>query len=120
MREEFAEYGAQLLGISVDGVWCHSAFSQARHIHFPLLSDFEPKGQVSRRYGAYVEREGISARALFVIDGTGMIRWSYLSPINVNPGADGILAALEELTAGTQKPARATKEKESPISTTAR
>jgi len=120
VREEFAEYGAQLLGISVDGVWCHAAFTQARNLHFPLLSDFEPKGQVSRRYGAYVEREGISARALFVIDGTGLIRWSYLSPINVNPGADGILAALEKLTAGSEKPARATKQRDIPISSTAR
>jgi peroxiredoxin len=100
MREEFAEYGAQLFGISVDGVWCHRAFMEARNIHFPLLSDFHPHGEVSRRYGAFMENEGTSARALFVIDGTGMIRWSYLSPVGVNPGADGIFAALEELTAG--------------------
>ena len=100
MREEFAEYGAQLFGISVDGVWCHRAFMEARNIHFPLLSDFHPHGEVSRRYGAFMENEGTSARALFVIDATGMIRWSYLSPVGVNPGADGIFAALEERTAG--------------------
>jgi peroxiredoxin len=104
LREEFAEYGAQVLGISVDGVWCHRAFMQARNIHFPLLSDFEPKGEVSRRYRAYVKGEGTSARALFVIDGAGIIRWSYLSPMGVNPGADGILAALERMTA-EDKPA---------------
>jgi peroxiredoxin len=102
MRDEFAEYGAQLLGISVDGVWCHRAFMQARNIHFPLLSDFHPKGEVSQRYGAYMENEGVSARALFVIDGTGVIRWSYLSPPNVNPGADGILSALDRITAGDE------------------
>ena len=67
-------------------------------MHFPLLADFEPKGAVSRQYGAYRERDGISERALFVIDANGVIRWSYLSPIGVNPGADGILAALEALT----------------------
>jgi peroxiredoxin len=120
VRGEFAEYGAQLLGISVDGVWCHRAFAEARKIHFPLLSDFEPKGQVSRRYGAYLEREGMSARALFVLDGNGVIRWSYLSPINVNPGADGILAALEKITAGPERPASATTEKQTPIGTSAR
>ena len=110
MREEFAQYGAQMLGISVDGVWCHRAFMEARNIRFPLLSDFHPKGEVSRRYGAYVENEGISARALFVIDGAGVIRWSYLSPIGVNPGADGIFAALDRITAGDETRSRRKRE----------
>ena len=100
MLEDFAEYDAQLLGISVDGVWCHKAFAENRNIHFPLLADFEPKGEVSRQYGAYDTKGGISKRALFVVDGNGVVRWSYLSPIDVNPGADGIFAALEELSAG--------------------
>ncbi|MFL5545487.1 MAG: redoxin domain-containing protein [Gemmatimonadaceae bacterium] len=106
MLEEFAEYGAQILGISVDGVWCHKAFAEARNIHFPLLADFEPKGEVSRRYGAYDRQNGFSSRALFVIDGAGDIRWSYLSPTDVNPGADGIFAALEKVTRGDQPAAR--------------
>jgi peroxiredoxin len=98
MKDVFHEYGAQLLGISVDGVWCHRAFSEARKLHFPLLADFEPKGAVSRSYGAYRETDGFSERALVVIDAQGIIRWSYKSPVGVNPGADGILAALDELT----------------------
>ena len=97
MREEFDEFGAQLVGISVDGVWCHAAFASARKLHFPLLSDFEPKGAVSQTYGAFRKGEGISERALFVLDADGVIRLSYLSPIGVNPGADGILKALESL-----------------------
>jgi peroxiredoxin len=99
MRDEFAEYDAQLFGISVDGVWCHRAYMEARKIRFPLLSDFEPKGEVSRRYGAYARKEGFSARALFVIDGDGVIRWSYLSPLGINPGADGIFRALDKMAA---------------------
>lgn len=95
---EFKKYGAELLGISVDGVWCHAAFAKDRHLHFPLMADFEPKGTVSRAYAAYREEEGTSERALFVVDKNGVIAWSYLSPIAVNPGADGILRALEELT----------------------
>ena len=95
---EFEHFGAQLLGISVDGVWCHKAFSEDRNLHFPLLADFEPKGAVSRTFGAYLPDSGTSARALFVLDGDGIIRWSYRSPNSVNPGADGILAALESLT----------------------
>jgi peroxiredoxin len=94
---EFHRLGAALVGISVDGIWCHLAFAKDRRLHFPLLSDFEPKGAVSRLYGAYRYDAGESARALFVIDPRGMIRWSYLSPVGVNPGADGILNALEAL-----------------------
>lgn len=93
----FEEHHAQLLGISVDGFWCHRAFTEARNLEFPLLADFEPKGEVSRRYGVYNEEKGQSKRALFVIDSQGIIRWSYLSPPDVNPGANGILSALGEL-----------------------
>lgn len=97
MREEFEEFGAQVVGISVDGAWCHAAFAKDRKLRFPLLSDFEPKGAISRAYGAYRADEGVSARALFVLDAEGVIRWSYLSPPGVNPGADGIFKALEAL-----------------------
>ena len=95
---EFQKYQAELLGISVDGAWCHAAFAQQRHLRFRLLADFEPKGAVSRAYGAYRAGDGFSERALFVIDPEGKISWSYLSPIGVNPGADGILEALEQLS----------------------
>ncbi|MGH7463884.1 MAG: redoxin domain-containing protein [Longimicrobiales bacterium] len=96
---EFREHGAHLLGISVDGAWCHAEFARQRNLHFPVLADFEPKGEVARRYGVYREQDGTSERALFVIDAQGVIRWSYCSPIGVNPGADGILEALESLDA---------------------
>ncbi len=94
---EFQRYGAALLGISVDGMWCHLAFAEHRKLHFPLLADFEPKGAVARQYGVYHDAGGTSERALFVIDPAGVVRWSYLSPMDVNPGADGILRALEAL-----------------------
>ena len=69
---EFQRHDAELLGISVDGVWCHAAY-------------------------VYLKDEGFAARALFVIDDEGVIRWSYVSPLEVNPGAEGILEALESL-----------------------
>ena len=97
---EFRQFNAELIGISVDGIWCHLAFAENRKLHFPLLADFEPKGDVARRYGVYREQEGTSERALFVIDGAGVIRWSYVSPVGINPGADGILRALEALEQG--------------------
>jgi len=97
LLSEFHRFGAVLLGVSVDGPWCHLAFAKDRQFHFPLLADFEPKGQVATAYGVYRPQEGVCQRALFVIDADGVIRWSYVSPIGINPGADGILAALEEL-----------------------
>src|SRR5215831_6672887 len=97
MLSEFQELGAEILGISVDGVWCHTAFSHDRKLHFPLLADFEPKGEVARLYGVYRPSDGTSERALFVINADGVIHWSYVSPVGVNPGANGILSALEEL-----------------------
>ena len=99
---EFRRFNAALVGISVDGVWCHMAFAKDRKLRFPLLADFEPKGAVAQTYGAYRHQEGVCERALFVIDAEGTIQWSYLSPIGVNPGADGILAALEALPSTQQ------------------
>jgi len=95
---EFKRFRAELLGVSVDGPWCHRAFRHYRNLHFPLLADFEPKGDVAKKYGVYRNGEGVTERALFVIDGAGRITWSYVSPIDVNPGADGILTALENLS----------------------
>jgi peroxiredoxin len=94
---EFRKFNAELLGLSVDGVWCHLAFAKDRNLHFPLLADFEPKGEVARAYHVYRAKDGTSERALYVIDADGIVRWSYLSPVGVNPGADGILRALENL-----------------------
>jgi peroxiredoxin len=94
---EFQRLGAVLYGISVDSAWCHLAFVDDRKLRFSLLADFEPKGEVARRYGVYRAPDGTSERALFVIDRDGIIRWSYLSPAEINPGADGILTALESI-----------------------
>jgi peroxiredoxin len=94
---EFRRLGAELFAISVDSAWCHLAFADERRLRFPLLADFEPKGEAARRYGVYRLPDGTSERALFVTDGAGIIRWSYLSPAEINPGADGILAALETI-----------------------
>lgn len=96
---EFDKLDAEILGISVDGIWSHLAFAKDRNIHFPLLADFNPRGAVASAYGVFDERIGESGRALFVIDKDGVIAWSYLSPSGVNPGADGIFDALEALPA---------------------
>lgn len=97
MLKFFSKHDAQMIGISVDSTWCHNAFQKDRKLHFPLLADFEPKGEVSKAYGVYDDKVGESKRALFVINKEGEVAWSYLSTTAVNPGADGILDALEEL-----------------------
>ena len=99
---EFAQHRAVILGISVDNVWCHQAFSKDRRLSYPLLADFEPKGAVARAYGVYREQDGLCERALFLIDPEGVVRWVYVSPIGVSPGAGGILRALESLGTATE------------------
>jgi len=95
---EFQRLNAEVIGISVDGVWCHLAFSKEKNLKIPLLTDFEPKGEVAKKYGVYRKKDGIAERALFLLDKDGIIRYSYVSPIGVNPGADGVLKALESIS----------------------
>jgi len=94
----FEKNNAVPIGISVDSKWSHMAFGKERSLGFPLLADFEPKGQVSKLYDVYEDLNGHSKRAIYLIDEEGVIRWSYLSPEGMNPGVDGVLDALEELT----------------------
>jgi peroxiredoxin len=103
---ELERFDAHVLGISVDGIWCHTAFADARNLNFSLLSDFEPKGEVSKAYGVYRSKEGTSQRANFVIDADGVIAWNEVSPVGINPGAGGVLQALETL-AGEQRQEKA-------------
>jgi len=100
LQDEWRRYRAQLLAISVDSPWSHVAFATERHLHIPLLSDFEPKGDVAKRYRVYDSVTGVAERALFVIAPDATIAWTYVSPAGVNPGADGILDALESVTKG--------------------
>ena len=88
---------AELVGISVDGIWCHQAFARSLQLRFPLLSDAYPRGAAARAYGVYRSRKGTSDRALVVIDSMGIIHWRYVVPREVNPGVDGLLTALEAL-----------------------
>ena len=94
---ELLKYSAELVAISVDGAWCHDTFAKRKHLHFPLLSDFEPKGEIARAYGASRDADGVCERALFVLDKNCVITWSYCSPVAVSPDADGILKAPEAL-----------------------
>ena len=100
MLGEFQEFGAELLGISVDGAWCHAAFCKDRKLHFPLLADFEPKGAVAKAYGAYIDERGHNQRALVLIGPDLTVLWSHQSPTPLEiPGANLIFDALDAVAA---------------------
>jgi peroxiredoxin len=99
--DEIARLGAWLLGISIDSVYCHAAFAREARFRFPLLADFQPRGRVARLYGVYRESQGMSARALFVLDRQGHIRFSRAYPDFLNPGVDDLLTTLETLAGET-------------------
>jgi peroxiredoxin len=94
---ELEARGARLYGVSVDSAFCHKAFQQYLGITIPLLADFEPKGEVARKYGVYIDERGHTKRALVMVDPDGIVRWSHESPSPLEiPGANLIFDALDE------------------------
>jgi peroxiredoxin len=94
---ELEARGARLYGVSVDSAFCHKAFQQHLGITIPLLADFEPKGEVARKYGVYIDERGHTKRALVMVDPDGIVRWSHESPSPLEiPGANLIFDALDE------------------------
>jgi peroxiredoxin len=98
--DSFDRLGARLVGISCDHVDSHEAFACDAQVHFPLLADCQPRGQVARGYGVFREAQGVSARALFVLDARRVIHFGKAYPDRLNPGVDEILTTLEALAAG--------------------
>lgn len=97
---ELEAQGAKLYGISVDSAFSHKAFGQHLGVTFPLLADFHPKGEVSRRYGAYIEERGHNNRSLVMIGPDRRVVWSHASPTPLEiPGANMIFDALERHSA---------------------
>jgi peroxiredoxin len=93
---QIADAGAELVGISVDSSWTHRAFRENLGLTMTLLSDFEPKGEAIRAYGAYLDQVGHGNRSLVLIDEDGVVRWVHESPTPVEiPGANLIFDALE-------------------------
>jgi peroxiredoxin len=91
---EIESQGGSLVGISVDSSWCHNAFRKHLNLTMPLLSDFHPKGEVSKAYGSYIEQAGLSNRNLVLIE-DGEVKWTHESPTPAEiPGANLIFDAL--------------------------
>ncbi len=91
------ELNAEVIGISVDGSFCHKAFQKYNNIKLPLLSDFEPKGDYAKKCGVYNEDLGVTERAILVIDQEGTVQYSYVSPMGENPGAKEIIETLKKI-----------------------
>ena len=95
VRPELEEQGVEMLGISIDHHHAHKAFREKLGIDIPLLADFEPKGEVARAYGSFVESRGVANRTLVLVDPDGVVEWSYESPsLGETPGANVIFDAL--------------------------
>ena len=95
---QLEEAGAELVGISVDGAFCHKAFREHQGLTIPLLADFHPKGEVARAYGVWSEDYGVAGRALVMVGPDGVVQWSHRSPPLEIPGANLIFDALEQRT----------------------
>ena len=90
------ERGVSLVGVSVDSAYAHAAFREKLNLTIPLLADFHPKGEVTRAYGAWIEKVGHGNRSLVLIDERGIVAWSHASPTPIEiPGANLIFDALE-------------------------
>jgi peroxiredoxin len=95
VKPELADKGLEILGISVDSPYAHKAFQEKLGIDTPLLSDFEPKGEVARAYGSYLDGLGFANRTLVLVDERGTVAWAYESPSPGEfPGANLIFDAL--------------------------
>jgi peroxiredoxin len=102
VKPQIAAKGVELVGISVDHGFAHKAFQEKLGIDTPLLADFEPKGEVSRAYGAYIDAVGHANRSLVLIDEEGVVAWVHESPTPLEiPGANLIFDALETVGPGT-------------------
>ena len=100
VKPEIEARGVELIGISVDHPWAHKAFQEKLGIDTRLLSDFEPKGEVTRAYGAYIERVGHANRSLVLIDAAGKVEWVHESPTPLEiPGANVIFDGLASVGA---------------------
>ena len=96
---EFEGLDAQVLGISIDSIPCHRAWARSlgEIVTYPLLADFHPKGEVARRYGVYKEEEGITERAIILIDKKGIVRYIDVHDSGEQPETRQILDELGKL-----------------------
>ena len=96
---DFERYDAQVVGISVDSVPSHVAFAKSLGgiERYPLLADFHPKGDVSKKYGVYLEEKGLCERAIVLVDKEGIVRYIDVHNMGEAPENEQLLEVLREL-----------------------
>ena len=95
VKPEIEAKGVTLVGVSVDSPYAHREFQAKLGVDTTLLSDFEPKGEVARAYGSYLDGPGMANRTLVLVDEEGKVAWTYESPNPGEfPGANVIFDAL--------------------------
>ena len=97
----FEMLDAQVLGVSVDSVWSHKAYTEKMGIQYPLLADFHPKGAMSEKYGVYLADKGITGRAIAIVNKKGEIAWFKNYDIPVVPDLKEVAAALGQVKAAS-------------------
>ena len=98
VKEIFDQHNAILLGITVDNIPTLFAWTkQMGKLWFPVLSDFWPHGKVADMFGV-LRSDGVSERALFVIDKEGILRYAHVSDINIRPDLQDLVKELEKLS----------------------
>jgi peroxiredoxin len=97
VKDLFDQHDAVLLGITVDNIpTLFSWTNQMGKLWFPVLSDFWPHGQTAKKYGV-LRTDGVTERALFVIDKKGIIRYIDVHNINERPSLETLVKELEKL-----------------------
>jgi len=99
-REDFSAFekaGTQVLGISVDSVWTHMAFAKQLGLKYPLLADFQPRGEIASKYGLFLADKGITARATVIVDKAGKVAWVKQQEVPQARSDEEILAELRKL-----------------------
>ena len=94
---QFEQAGAQVLGISVDSVWTHMAFAKHLGLKYPLLADFQPRGEIASKYGLFLADKGITARATVIVDKSGKVAWVKQQEVPQARSDEEILAQLGKL-----------------------
>jgi alkyl hydroperoxide reductase subunit AhpC len=96
---DFDRYDAQVVGISVDSIPSHTAFAKSIGgiTRYPLLADFHPKGEVSKKYGVWKEDKGICERAIVIVDKKGIVRYIDVHDISEAPENAQLIEVLRDL-----------------------
>lgn len=95
--DEFQNDDVAVLTISTDAMYTLRAFADREGFTFPMLQDFWPHGEVAASYDVFNDDVGVALRGTFVIDKSGVLRWTVTNAIGDARNLDDYRAALSAL-----------------------